>query len=248
MTPLALVANFAICISSIFDHQSCPPGCHLHCQIALDCPIALLPYCHCLIALLLYCPIALLPYCPIALLPLSELPKDEDELMVHMQLSYKQSIEIAEEQALNTIFNNNHYELTKKRLYYDLATIGIACVKNTYNKAEGIKVEYVDPANIVYSYSDSPYFEDIYYVGEIKNIPLKRIIKELKNGNPVLIFPEGQRSTDGEILPGEAGKRNISEYNDMMKKSKKDLMPYIVLMIDELADLMMYSPRDTSGM
>ena len=34
---------------------------HLHCQIALDCPIALLPYCS--IALLPYCPIALLPYC-----------------------------------------------------------------------------------------------------------------------------------------------------------------------------------------
>ena len=44
-------------------------------------------------------------------------------------------------------------------------------------------------------------------------------------------------------LLAESGKRNIAEYNSMMKKSKKDLMPYIVLMVDELADLMMTSGR-----
>ena len=34
---------------------------------------------------------------------------------------------------------------------------------------------------------------------------LKRIIKELKAGSPVLIFPEGQRTLDGEIMEAEAG-------------------------------------------
>ena len=34
---------------------------------------------------------------------------------------------------------------------------------------------------------------------------LKRIIKELRGGNPVLIFPEGERSLDGEIKKAEAG-------------------------------------------
>ncbi len=34
---------------------------------------------------------------------------------------------------------------------------------------------------------------------------LKRIIKELRNGNPVLIFPEGQRTVDGELMEAEAG-------------------------------------------
>ena len=104
--------------------------------------------------------------------PADELPENEEELQLHMQLNYKQSIEIAEEQAIQTVFNQNNYELTKKRFFYDLAVLGIGCVKNTFSTSEGIKIEYVDPANIVYSYTESPFFDDIYYVGEIKNITI----------------------------------------------------------------------------
>ena len=111
----------------------------------------------------------------------SELPHDSDELMVHMQLSYKQSIEIAEEQAINTIFEGNNYELIKKRLYYDLTTIGIGAVKNTYTRSEGIKIDYVDPSNLIYSYSESPYFDDIYYCGEVKLIPINELKKQFPN-------------------------------------------------------------------
>ncbi len=111
----------------------------------------------------------------------SKLPEDEDELAVHMQLDYKQSVELAEEQAINTIFDDNKYELTKKRLYYDLTTIGIAAVKSNFTQAEGIKVEYVDPANVVYSYSTSPYFDDLYYVGEVKSVPINELVKEFPN-------------------------------------------------------------------
>ena len=80
----------------------------------------------------------------------SKLPEDEDELAVHMQLDYKQSVELAEEQAINTVFDGNKYELTKKRLYYDLTTIGIASVKSNFTQGEGIKVAYVDQADLVY--------------------------------------------------------------------------------------------------
>ena len=95
-----------------------------------------------------------------------------------MQLDYKQAIEIAEEQALATVFNLNNYELTKKRFYYDLTVLGMGCVKNTFNTSEGIKIEYVDPANLVYSYTDSPYFDDIYYIGEMKTVTLVDLKKE----------------------------------------------------------------------
>ena len=43
------------------------------------------------------------------------LPDSQEELDLHMQLNYKQSVEIAEEQALNTLLEGNRYELTKKR-------------------------------------------------------------------------------------------------------------------------------------
>jgi len=107
--------------------------------------------------------------------PADDIPEDKEELELHMQLSYKQSIEIAEEQAIETVFNLNHYENIKKRLYYDLTVLGIGCVKNTFSQSEGIKIEYVDPANIVYSHTESPYFDDIYYIGEIKNIPINEL-------------------------------------------------------------------------
>jgi len=108
----------------------------------------------------------------------AELPETKQELELHMQLDYKQGIELAEEQALNLLFEGNKYELTKKRFYYDLTTIGIGCVKNSFNTSEGVTIEYVDPANLVYSYSDSPYFDDIYYVGEVKVIPINELVKQ----------------------------------------------------------------------
>ena len=49
-----------------------------------------------------------------------ELPQSEEELMLHMQLTYKQSIELAEEQAIRTLMEGNNYDLISKRFYYDL--------------------------------------------------------------------------------------------------------------------------------
>jgi len=106
------------------------------------------------------------------------LPDSQEELELHMQLSYKQAVEIAEEQAINVLLTGNNYDLTKKRVTYDLSVIGIGAVRNMFTKSEGVTVDYVDPANLVYSYTDSPYFDDIYYVGEIKNIPINELKKQ----------------------------------------------------------------------
>jgi len=106
------------------------------------------------------------------------LPGSEEELKLHMQLSYKQAVEIAEEQAINTLLEGNNYELTKKQFYYDLTVLGIGAVKTSFNTSEGVVVDYVDPADLVYSYTESPYFDDIYYVGEVKNIPINELAKE----------------------------------------------------------------------
>ena len=83
-----------------------------------------------------------------------------------MQLSYKQSIEIAEEEAISMLFQK--YILTNKRLKTRFTYRYWSC-KTTFNKAEGIILDYVDPANLVYSYTNDPNFQDIYYVGEIKS-------------------------------------------------------------------------------
>ena len=110
-----------------------------------------------------------------------DLPDTEEELALHMQLGYKQSVELAEEQALNVLLEGSDYDLIRRRCLYDLTTIGIGASKTTFNWSDGARVEYVDPANLVYSHTESPYFEDIYYVGEVKDIPVNELVKEFPN-------------------------------------------------------------------
>ena len=106
------------------------------------------------------------------------LPDTQEELSLHMQLNYKQAVEIAEEQAINVLLDGNKYDNIRHRLLYDLTVLGIGCVKTNFNWSDGVTIEYVDPANIVYSHTDSPYFEDIYYIGEVKTIPINELARE----------------------------------------------------------------------
>ena len=127
----------------------------------------------------------------------SKVPESEEELSLHMQLDYKQAVEIAQEEAIANVFDLNKYDLLKKRLDYDIAVLGIGCVKNSFNTAEGIKLDYVDPSDIVYSYTDSPYFEDLYYVGEVRRVSiveLKKQYPELTNEDIEEIEGKGDSS------------------------------------------------------
>jgi hypothetical protein len=107
-----------------------------------------------------------------------ELPENKEELDLHMQLSYKQASEIAAEEAINNTLEFNKYSLTKKRLIEDIVTLGIGACKTNWNKAEGVKVDYVDPARMVYSYTEDPNFQDIWYVGEVKALSLAEVKKQ----------------------------------------------------------------------
>jgi len=133
----------------------------------------------------------------------SQIPGSEQELDLHMQLTYKQAVEIAEEQALNVLLEGSRYELVKKQFYYDLAVLGIGAVKTTFNVSEGVKVDYVDPANLVYSHTDSPYFEDLYYVGEIKQIPINELVKE---------FPDLTHENLEEIIAQGGGNKGAYRF------------------------------------
>jgi len=126
-----------------------------------------------------------------------DLPQSREELDLYMQLNYKQSIEIAEEELIENVFNYNMYKETKKRLAYDLVVLGISAVKTDFNLANGVTIDYVDPANLVYSYTEDPNFEDIYYVGEMKSMSLQEVKK---------LFPHLTQEDLKEIekYPGDA--------------------------------------------
>lgn len=105
----------------------------------------------------------------------ASLPKDQNELDLYMQLNYKQSVEIAEEELISNVLDYNKYSEVKKRVAYDLTVLGIGAVKTSFNLSEGITVDHVDPASLVYSYTEDPNFEDIYYVGEVKSMSLSEV-------------------------------------------------------------------------
>ena len=110
--------------------------------------------------------------------PEEDLPSNTEELELFMQLNYKQGIEIAQEQAIDNVFLSNKYDEIKNRIDYDLAVIGIGCAKHSFNNTDGIKLDYVDPANLVWSYTEDPNFQDCYYFGEVKKIKLNELKKQ----------------------------------------------------------------------
>jgi len=140
-----------------------------------------------------------------------KLPDSEEELALHMQLNYKQAVEIAEEQAIEVLLQGSDYDLIRRRVIYDLAVVGMGCVKTNFNFSEGVTVEYVDPANIIYSYSDSPHFDDIYYIGEIKTVPINEVARQ---------FPHLSQSDLKDISKSAkrpSGRHTYKEVNDKNK-------------------------------
>ena len=106
-----------------------------------------------------------------------ELPASDEELSLYMNLNYKPAIEIAEEEAIDTMFAENHYEDIRKRIDYDQMVVGVGMAKHEFLPGSGVKVSYVDPANVVYSYTEDPYFKDCFYWGEIKTVGISELIK-----------------------------------------------------------------------
>ena len=139
------------------------------------------------------------------------LPDSQEELDLHMQLNYKQAVEIAEEQALNVLMTGNRYELIKKRFYYDLTVLGIGAVKTSFNTSEGVTIDYVDPVNLVYSHTDSPYFEDIYYVGEMKTIPINELVKQFPHLTSEDLEEISKNGRNGSNRPNNRDRREETD-------------------------------------
>jgi hypothetical protein len=106
-----------------------------------------------------------------------ELPENDEELSLYMQLKYKPSIEIAEEVAIDTILKMNEYSKIKKLIDYDLTVLGKAVARHTFLVNDGLKVDYVDPANFIHSYTELNDFSDCYYFGEVKQVHYTELLK-----------------------------------------------------------------------
>ena len=166
------------------------------------------------------------------------LPENQSELELHMQLDYKDSIEIAEEEAIKNVFDHNKYHLLKKRLDYDIAVVGMGAVKNEYTKSEGINIKYVDPADLVHSYTESPYFDDIYYVGEIRKVSLV----DLKKQYPDLSDDDIKRYIEGQGT-------NVKLYNKSYAAADPEDNAYVYVLYFEYKTFKdsVYKIKETSS-
>ena len=106
-----------------------------------------------------------------------ELPADDQELALYMQIKYKPGIEIAEEVAIDTIFKMSDYPELRKLYDYDVTTIGVGVLKHEFLINDGVNIEYVDPANWIHSYTEKEDFSDCYYFGEVKQVHYTELLK-----------------------------------------------------------------------
>ena len=149
-----------------------------------------------------------------------QLPQTDEELSLYMQINYKPSIEIANEEAINTIFEENHYIDLRKRCDYDITVLGIGIAKHEFLLGSGVEVSYVDPANVVYSYTEDPHFKDCFYWGEVKTLPIIELMKidpSLTNGDLEEISKYSQNWSDYY---------NVAQYyeNDMFTRDTCTLL------------------------
>lgn len=141
------------------------------------------------------------------------LPENDDELDLHMITDYKDDIEIAKEKSIESVLKTNNYDHTRKKVHYDQVTLGISAVKHSFNTHEGIKLEYVDPANLIWSPTEDPNFEDCYYFGEVKNVN----ITELKKIDPSLTQSQleeiAKMSSKSDVYRGMRGGYNTDNFD-----------------------------------
>ena len=84
-----------------------------------------------------------------------------------------------------------------------------------------------------------------YHLLKMEDIP-EPIVTSVDNAILALRALEKEMDRRYNVL-ADAIVRNIGEYNEKMKKNNEPIMPYVVLVVDELADLMMLSAKDVEA-
>lgn len=107
--------------------------------------------------------------------PGMESPDTPEEIDLRMSLEYKPNIEIAMEEAIKYTLNINEYDEEQKQLLKDLVEIGVCAVHHSTDPSKGLKVESVDPADMVWSYPTKKNFGNVYYYGRVKRMTVNEL-------------------------------------------------------------------------
>ena len=106
----------------------------------------------------------------------------------------------------------------------------VACMLSTHTP-DTLRLLMVDPKMVeLVNYNGIPHL-------------LAPVVTELERVVGVLSWATREMDRRYKLFAKE-GARNIVSYNDKMMKLEKEILPYIVIIIDELADLMMMAPDE----
>tara|TARA_R100000664_G_scaffold34245_1_gene55681 strand:- start:2240 stop:4651 length:2412 start_codon:yes stop_codon:yes gene_type:complete len=104
--------------------------------------------------------------------PKDYVPESQEDLDLFMRLNYKQEYEIALEQGIKFVLDTNNFEELRQRIIRDLVVVGQAALKTSISESNGIKIKYVNPTNLITSYSTSPDFSNIQHAGEVYRVTI----------------------------------------------------------------------------
>jgi hypothetical protein len=155
------------------------------------------------------------------------LPENSDDIDLHMILDYKDSIEIAQEKAIEAVFKMNDYFELRRKLNKDATVLGIQVGKHSFNRHDGIVTEYVDPENWIHSPTEDTNFKDCYYFGEVKTVnvtEIKKIKPEITKEELEDISKSSQRWAQHQGNGGESFDKNTTTLLYFCYKTDKNVV------------------------
>jgi hypothetical protein len=106
----------------------------------------------------------------------NKIPETLEEAEIFLENNIKSSGEIAAQIATNMTLSWNEFnDSIYRRCVNDMAILGMAVVKRSNDPSQGIKTDYVDPANFIHSHTEDPAFSDLIYAGHVKSIPIQEL-------------------------------------------------------------------------
>lgn len=103
------------------------------------------------------------------------IPESEEEIDLEMDLNYKDSMEVALEKLGKYIIDQNDWDEIKRKLYRDLVVLKKASLKVFLDSNDNVRIRYVDPFNLITSYSEKDDFSDIKYAGELVRMDISKL-------------------------------------------------------------------------
>jgi len=102
--------------------------------------------------------------------------ESEEEVNLHMQMNYKQSVEIAMEEALDFTLYNNDWDEVKKHVITDLVTLKKAGTRTYRDSNNNIRLRHIDPVFLITSYtSNDNGYKKLRHAGEIVEMTLAEL-------------------------------------------------------------------------